>query len=85
MTRRIVWSERARRDLRRLDASVAHRVVRALERLAEAGQGDIRRLREYDDQWRLRVGMWRVRFTLDPVNATLIVIRVLPRGSVYRE
>ncbi|MYB77757.1 MAG: type II toxin-antitoxin system RelE/ParE family toxin [Chloroflexi bacterium] len=85
MNWRIVWSERARRDLRKLDASVSQRVVRALEELAGTGLGDVKRLRGYDDQWRLRVGRWRVRFTIDPVSATLLIIRVLPRGDAYRE
>lgn len=85
MNWRIVWSERARRDLRKLDASVSQRVVSALEELAEAGHGDVRRLQGIEDQWRLRVGKWRVRFTLDPVSATLLIIRVLPSGDAYRE
>ncbi|MDE2815352.1 MAG: type II toxin-antitoxin system RelE/ParE family toxin [Chloroflexota bacterium] len=84
MNWRIVWSEHARRDLRRLDALAAERVVRAVERLAEAGHGDVRRLQGIEGQWRLRVGKWRVRFTLDPTSATLLIIHVLPRESAYR-
>lgn len=80
----IIWSERARRDLRRLDPSVTLRVVGAIERLAEAGVGDVKRLQGYENQWRLRVGAWRVRFTLEPVGGVLLIVRVLPRGSAYR-
>ena len=80
MNWKIIWSERARRDVRRLDPAVTLRVVGAIERLAEAGIGDVRRLQGYEDQWRLRVGA----FTLDPENSSLLIIRVLPRGNAYR-
>ena len=84
MNWRVIWSERARRDLRRLDPSVTQRVMRAIERLAEAGIGDVRRLHGYESQWRLRVGAWRVLFTMDPASGFLVIVRVLPRGSAYR-
>jgi len=42
-----------------------------------SGQGVLR-------QWRLRVGDWRVLFTLDDAARTMIVLRVLPRGGAYR-
>lgn len=38
----IVWSDRARRDMRRLGSEVARRVVVAVERYAATGQGDIK-------------------------------------------
>jgi hypothetical protein len=40
----VVWSDRSRRDLRNLDPAVAQRVIRAVDRLAVAGLGDIVRL-----------------------------------------
>jgi hypothetical protein len=36
----VEWSKGARKDLDGLDADVAKRVVRAVDRLAETGQGD---------------------------------------------
>jgi mRNA-degrading endonuclease RelE of RelBE toxin-antitoxin system len=61
----VVLTGRARRDLRRLDHPVAVRIGEALERLAATGQGDVQRLRGTPDEWRLRVGDWRVRFRYD--------------------
>ena len=40
----IRWSHEASRDLDRLDPDVADRVLRALDRLAIEGAGDVRRL-----------------------------------------
>lgn len=76
---------RARRELRRLDAQVADRVVRALERLATTEEGDVARLHGVENEWRLRVGDWRVRLQYDYTTHTLRVLRVLPRGRAYRD
>jgi mRNA interferase RelE/StbE len=73
----------ARRDLRRLDRPVKERVVDALDRfVADPRAGDTRKLTG-SDEWRLRVGLWRVRFNFDDEARTVIVTRVLPRGRAY--
>ena len=43
-------------------SSVATRILDALARLADTGQGDVTRLQGVSDEWRLHVGDWRVRF-----------------------
>jgi mRNA interferase RelE/StbE len=80
----VVLTGSARRDLRRLDRPVAVRIVEALERLATTGQGDVQRLRGTTDEWRLRVGDWRVRFRYDTAADTIEVLHILPRGEAYR-
>lgn len=80
----LVWSERARKDLRRLDRQAADRVVRALERYAETEHGDVKRLQHVDPPtWRIRVGELRVLVRL--VEGQIRVQRVLPRASAYRD
>jgi mRNA-degrading endonuclease RelE of RelBE toxin-antitoxin system len=80
-----VFSDRAERDIRRLDHQVARRVVAALDRLCgEPPVGDVTHLTGSNPpEWRLRVGDWRVRFARDDAG-TIIVTRVLPRGRAYR-
>lgn len=81
----IVLSRRARRELNRLAPEVARRVVQAVERLAQTGQGDMTRLTDVKRaEYRLRIGDWRVRYTLDPAAGVLTVLRILPRGEAYR-
>jgi mRNA interferase RelE/StbE len=80
----VVLTGSARRDLRRLDRPVAVRIVEALERLATTGQGDVQRLRGTTDEWRLRVGDWRVRFRYDTAADTIEVLHIHPRGGAYR-
>ncbi|MBA2278152.1 MAG: type II toxin-antitoxin system RelE/ParE family toxin [Chloroflexia bacterium] len=84
MTWNILWSRPAERDMRRLDPGVSQRIQDAVEQLAETGHGDVRPLQGRERQWRLRVGELRVLFTYDSATATIQIIRVLPRGRVYR-
>jgi mRNA interferase RelE/StbE len=82
---RYVFAPRARRDLRRLDPPVQRRVVEALERLTgDPPAGDVVRLAGVEDEWRLRIGDWRVRFTRNRDTGVIQVLRVLPRGRAYR-
>jgi mRNA interferase RelE/StbE len=63
---------------------VQRRIVHALDRLvADPPRGDITKVTGSDDEWRLRVGDWRVRFTRQA--GTVYVLRVLPRGRAYRD
>jgi mRNA-degrading endonuclease RelE of RelBE toxin-antitoxin system len=63
--RRLVITERAEQDLKRLPQRDQVRVRTALDRLTtRPPTGDIKKLQGANDEWRLRVGAWRVRFTL---------------------
>jgi mRNA interferase RelE/StbE len=73
----------ARRDLRRIDRPIQLRVVDALDSfVANPKAGNARKLTG-SDEWRLRVGDWRVRFNFDDEAHTIVVTRVLPRGRAY--
>jgi mRNA-degrading endonuclease RelE of RelBE toxin-antitoxin system len=55
----------------------------AIERVvANDPRADIRKLAG-SDEYRLRVGDWRVRFRRDAASRELLVLRVLPRGRAY--
>ncbi|MDQ3692487.1 MAG: type II toxin-antitoxin system RelE/ParE family toxin [Chloroflexota bacterium] len=74
------------RDLRRLDAVMRQRVFRALDRLvAEPPRGDVKKLQGSEDEWRLRVGDWRIRFTRDGATGDVLVLSIEPRGRAYRD
>lgn len=78
-----IFTARARRDIGRLDRPVRERVIEALDRLVgDPPQGDVVKLTGVEDEWRLRVGDWRVRFTRDEAGIVQ-VLRVLPRGRAY--
>jgi len=68
-----------------LDHLVQRRVIQALDRLTDhPPAGDVVKLVS-TDEWRLRVGDWRVRFKRDAETGVVYVVRVLPRGRAYRD
>lgn len=79
----VVWTRPALQDMRRLDRDAADRVREAVNRFAGSGQGDVRTLAGGGDEYRLRVGDYRVRFTYQE-RTTLVVLRVLHRREAYR-
>lgn len=83
---RVEITRPAARDIRRLDAPIRERVLTAIDCLhTDAPAGNIRRLTGVSPpEWRLRVGDWRVRFNRDIETRTVLILRVLPRGSAYR-
>jgi mRNA interferase RelE/StbE len=83
---RIIWRRRAAatvEDLARRDPSMARRIHERLEAYAASGQGDVRKLEGRSEQWRLRVGSWRVVFVFNPPGA-LTVLAVSNRRDAYR-
>ncbi|MBI4460321.1 MAG: type II toxin-antitoxin system RelE/ParE family toxin [Acidobacteria bacterium] len=79
----IIWSERARADIRRLDRDAAVRIFTVLHRFAETGEGDIRKLQGHSGELRLRAGDYRVRFTEEPGDI-LRIHSVRHRKDAYR-
>jgi mRNA interferase RelE/StbE len=81
---RVVFEQRALKDLRRMDAQTRRRILRAVMLLGEGAEltGDVKKLRG-TTEYRLRVGDWRVRFERDGELLLITVIRVLPRGRAY--
>lgn len=80
---KFVWPESARSELRAVDREMALRILRALDRYGESGEGDIRALSgEWDGYFRLRVGDFRVIFQTSVEEIT--VLRVRHRSDVYR-
>jgi mRNA-degrading endonuclease RelE of RelBE toxin-antitoxin system len=79
---RLEWTLRAIGDAEKLDSQVRKRLIAALDRLAETGQGDLRRLREERGLWRVRVGDWRIIARAE--GRVLRLLRILHRREAYR-
>lgn len=76
------WSARAAHDMGKMgDRRTAERVLGAVERFAATGNGHVCKLRGLENEYRLRVGNLRVRFTM--ADGAMQVLRVLPRGGAY--
>lgn len=84
---RIEYTDRAIRDLRKLDRADAQRIVHKVGRWAASGnplQG-VRKLKApFEDIYRFRVGDFRVLFEIRGNAASLLlVLRVAHRKDVY--
>jgi mRNA interferase RelE/StbE len=74
----------AQRELDALDDVVFTRIDRKILALADnpRPQG-CRKLRGYKDQWRIRVGDWRVVYFIDDGAKLVTISRVAHRREVY--
>ena len=79
----VVLTDSARRDLERLDRSVARRILARLEDLHEDPLRKLGRLVN-SPYYRLRVGDWRVIVEVDEREVRVLVIKVSHRRSIYR-
>ena len=79
--KRIIWTDPAKADVRRLDKPTAMRVLATLHRFAETGEGDVKALKGRDEL-RLRIADYRLFFVL--ASDAIEVRRVLHRGEAYR-
>ncbi len=82
MSRRPVWSDAARADVRALDRATAMRVFDALSRYLASGEGDVKQLQGRDNEFRLRAGDYRICFT--PEGSLLHIHWIRHRGVAYR-
>ena len=85
MTYIVEYERRALTDLRRLDRQIAQRVHDAIEGMAaRAATYQHKRLAgRLNDQYSLRMGDYRVRYTLDHANRRITVLRALHRSEAY--
>jgi mRNA-degrading endonuclease RelE of RelBE toxin-antitoxin system len=79
--KRIVWTDLAKADVRRIDRETAMRILTALDGFARTGEGDVKAL-QGRDELRLRIADYRLFFV--NIADTLEVRRVLHRREAYR-
>ncbi|HEV2198901.1 MAG TPA: type II toxin-antitoxin system RelE/ParE family toxin [Bryobacteraceae bacterium] len=74
----------ARKELEALPNSVLSRVVRKLESLGNTPRpAGCKKLKGFKDQWRVRVGDWRVVYIVDDTAKVVTVTRIAHRREVY--
>jgi mRNA interferase RelE/StbE len=73
---------KASKDLRSIDPSISTRILKAIRALENDLAGDIKKLKDFDPAYRLRVGEYRVLF--DVVSNHIEVYRIRHRSEVYK-
>ena len=78
--------DKALRYLRKIPAKEQRRILQKIRRLANAPyalNNNVKALKG-DNKFRLRVGDWRVLYTVDDNILRIEVIKIGPRGEVYQ-
>jgi mRNA interferase RelE/StbE len=75
----------AERDLRRLAAGVFHRIVSHIKALAENPRPPgCRKIVGSKNDWRIRVGSYRIVYEIDEKANAVKVMRIRYRSEAYR-
>ncbi|MBZ5538193.1 MAG: type II toxin-antitoxin system RelE/ParE family toxin [Acidobacteriia bacterium] len=81
----LTFARSARKELEGLDASIVRRIFPAIEALASNPRPHgCRKLRGEENLWRIRVGPYRVVFTVDDHQRLVDIIAVRHRKEAYR-
>ena len=81
----ILLERHAERDLKRLPADVFGRIVEAIKSLAAGPRPPgCRKLTGSENDWRIRVGAYRVLYEIDDERQTVRVMRIRHRRDAYR-
>jgi len=76
----------AENDLRRLSATAFHRIIPHIRALAENPRpSNCRKLTGSKDDWRIRIGDYRVLYEIDEKTKAVKIMRVRHRREVYRK
>lgn len=82
---RVLLEKKAFKQLEKISKDTRNRMIEALHILRGEGFStrlDIKKLRGYRRQYRLRVGKYRILFELRP-EKTIVVYAILPRKAAY--
>lgn len=82
---RVLLERAAERDLRRLSAEIHDRIIRAIQGLVRNPRPPgCRKLTGTENDWRIRVGDYRVVYDIEDAVRVVRVMRVRHRRDVYR-
>ncbi len=74
----------ARKELEALPDHVLLRIIRKIESLSDLPRPrGCKKLKGFKDQWRIRVGDWRVIYLIDDAVKLISITRVAHRREVY--
>jgi mRNA interferase RelE/StbE len=82
---RVQYDSKALKELTKLDKPAARRIVKAIDALSvDPRPSGARPLVGYPDLWRIRVGDYRVVYTVKDAELVVLALRVAHRSAVYR-
>lgn len=82
MTYTIVIEKTAQKFLKRLGKPDKERLLKAINKLPKGD--DIKPLKGYDGYYRLRVGSYRIIYTIDNGRFVICIVDAGNRGDIYK-
>jgi mRNA interferase RelE/StbE len=82
MKHNVQFKPRAVKDIKQMSARMQSQVLAKIEAMSDNLRGDVKRLTSYTQEYRLRVGDYRVLFEIE--GKSIVVYRVRHRREAYR-
>lgn len=80
------YDPKAIKELAKIGKPNARRVIKAVDSLStEPRPAGARPLVGFSDLWRIRVGDYRVIYTIKNKELVILVLRIAHRSSIYRD
>ncbi|MER3500644.1 MAG: type II toxin-antitoxin system mRNA interferase toxin, RelE/StbE family [Candidatus Fervidibacterota bacterium] len=83
MSYQVLLTPRAVRDIRRLQPELQQRLLKAIAALGDNPRPQGCEKVRGSDEWRIRVGDYRVRYRIDDSQHQVIVTRIGHRNEIY--
>ena len=81
----MVFARSARKELQALDHTVAGRILKRIEALTRNPRpSGCRKLEGAENLWRIRIGDWRVVYSVDDARSLVEVSVIRHRREAYR-
>ena len=81
----VIVSRKAERSLRRLPKNLLQRLGQAIDGLAINPRPTGHKKLVGSDFYRIRVGDWRIIYTIEDDQLIVLIVTISPRGSAYRD
>lgn len=81
----IAFSKNADKSLRRMPRNIALNIAKKIKELA-VNPHKMRNVKKLSNHpgYRLRVGDWRIIYTINEKEILILIINIKPRGKVYK-
>ncbi len=82
----VIYTARARRDLRNLPPEAARRIIRSVAGLREDPYRSLKKMAGFSGTpvYRLRVGEYRIVLTIEDDRLLILILEVGHRSNIYR-
>ncbi len=86
LTYKVLLSSQSKKVFKKLDKSTSRRIIEAIEKIQKpvTESPHIKKIRNQEGLYRLRVGNYRVLFELYEDILLILVVKIGSRGDVYK-